>query len=944
MIAERSDGLQNVLHMSMTPTRRPSVAVVVSTNGTERLGSTLAAVEQQVYEPGAVAVVGSATAFASEGHGQNVSVAASLSDAVTSVSRHAEYVWFLSEGAVPTPDALRAALVDADRAEASIVGSKIIGEKGSLVSVGLVTDVFGVPYTGIDISEIDQGQYDVVRDVAAVSGTSMLVRTDLLAGLGGIDEEMTRQPAAIDLAQRARLKGARIVISPASVVFYDTDAADHSRWRAEAGRIRGVLKVYGPLTLLWIVPLDFIMGIVEMVVSLFLGRWLVGDFVKAWGLNLMQLPNTISARQRARKGRVVGDEELFRYQRRGSVKMVRLGAATTKAVQSKIPGEDKLSIESIGDELRRPVFVVGVLAVLFVLLAARNLWSDGFPAVGYTLPFPSDGGNALSGYAGGWNPAGLGSPDALRPLIAIAALAKMITLNAPTFPEYALGAGALLAGIWGVTALLRTWSVAAAPGLIAGIVYVAGPASQGISGNTDIGTLLALGVFPWVLRLALKPVRGDVWIMLSRGASIVLALGLLGALSPLMLLVPAPVILIYALARFKDGDAWRGFVLTLVGTAGGALLLSPWIWTANFSAIARAGYAYWHLSSVVAVAGAVVAVAAVVASKKTFGVPAAWASVLIGVGLLGSRSGDFGFGVETESVSLALLSLGIAIAIGITAHGVSQPGRKGWRRFVLGGAGVGIVVLIVASLTIVLGGRIGLPGDRFKSAFEFTLATDGEAEISRILVVGPRDLLPGDSRTIQGGTYRVVSAPFPDLGEVRLAQSLPFDDLLAEKLRQIVSGETRRAGGELAVFGIRWIVVMGDSRGSDADEISLAWRDVFAGQLDLLPLTAAISNAVFVTDISSVSRALTNTGTKWPRNGWNYSGEPEPSSRLFLAENADEGWGPGPRVTTEQRNELSAELGVAIYTPDVGARTQGVFVLMAVVILIGFVVWGRRRS
>jgi hypothetical protein len=927
----------------MTQTLRMSVAAVVVTNGSGELDATLTAIGTQVYELVSVVVVGDDSIADAIDTESVASVLPSLAGAVEAVGTAVDFLWVLAEGAMPMPDALKAAIADAARTDAGLVGSKIIGVDDALISVGLVTDAFGVPYSGLDTSEVDQGQYDVVRDVAAVAGSSLLIRRDLLSGLGGVDPRLAPQAAAIDIAQRARLMGARVVVSPASEVRYELEAPHDVRWREEAGRIRSMLKVYSPLTLLWAIPLDFLLGLIEVVVSIFLGKWYGFDFVKAWGWNLIHLPSTMGSRHRARSDRVVGDEELFRYQRRGSVKMVAVSSASASALRSRLPGDDRFNADVIGEEIRQPAFVIGVLAVLFVLVASRNLWSDGFPAVGYTLPFPVIGSDALTAYAGGWNPAGLGSADALRPLVAIAGLAKAVTFNASSLSEYVLGAGALLAGIWGMMRLLRTWSIAAAPGLIAGVVYVAGPAAQGIAGNTDLGTLLGLGVLPWALRLVMKPVAGGNVAVFTRIAGVILTFAILGAFSPLLLLVPVPVVTVYVLVRFSDGDALRALILALVGAAGGALLLSPWIWSASFERIASAGYAYWYLSPVVAVAGGVVLLAGVVGTRGMLGLIAAWGAFIAGVGLFISRSGDFGLGVESESAGLAALSLGTAIAIGVVAQSVTSRDGAGWRRFVLGAGAVGVLILVVASLTILLGGRIGLPGDRFKTAFEFTQATEGYAETSRILVVGPPHLLPGDSRTIDGGSYRVVSAPVPDIGEVWLSAPLEFDAALEETLAMVISGETKRVGGALALFGVRWIVVMGDSRGADSEPESIAWRDVFAGQLDLLPLTATVDNTVFITDIHPVSRALTTSGNSWPRIGWTYSGDAEPGRRVFVAENPDDGWGPGPRLTTESMNEISAEAGTATYTADAGRRTQALVVLVAIVLLVGLATWGRKK-
>ncbi|NIV89170.1 MAG: hypothetical protein GWN35_20835, partial [Actinobacteria bacterium] len=82
---------------------------------------------------------------------------------------------------------LGALAVDGPRADASIAGSKILrdDEPDRFVSVGFATDVFAAPYTGLQPDEVDQEQYDVIRDVAAVSAASMLIRRDLLMGLGG---------------------------------------------------------------------------------------------------------------------------------------------------------------------------------------------------------------------------------------------------------------------------------------------------------------------------------------------------------------------------------------------------------------------------------------------------------------------------------------------------------------------------------------------------------------------------------------------------------------------------------------------------------------------------------------------------------------------------------------------------------------------------------------
>ena len=153
--------------------------------------------------------------------------------------------------------------------------------------------------------------------------------------------------------------------------------------------------MYGPLTVAWSVPAAFLSGFAQAAMSLLLGRWLFFNWLRAWGWNLLRLPDTLRERRKARRGREVGDEELFRYQVGGSIALKATASQLADQVRRRLPGEDTTSMEIIGRELRRPSFVVGIGAVLFILLAGRSLWAGGLPAVGYSLPFPDSGLAAL---------------------------------------------------------------------------------------------------------------------------------------------------------------------------------------------------------------------------------------------------------------------------------------------------------------------------------------------------------------------------------------------------------------------------------------------------------------------------------------------------------------------------------------------------------------------
>ena len=151
----------------------------------------------------------------------------------------------------------------------AVAGSKLLrsDDPERLLAIGIATDVFVEPYLGIDEDEIDHGQYDVVRDVAAVSGASLLIRRDLVRGLGGPDPAMAPGAAAIDICQRARLRGARVVVVPSSEVAFPADRLAPETWREEAGRIRAMIKVYSLLTLVWALPVRFLIGLIDAFVA-----------------------------------------------------------------------------------------------------------------------------------------------------------------------------------------------------------------------------------------------------------------------------------------------------------------------------------------------------------------------------------------------------------------------------------------------------------------------------------------------------------------------------------------------------------------------------------------------------------------------------------------------------------------------------------------------------
>jgi len=919
--------------MSAASAEAPPISVVVAivADHLDGLPATLAALRRQVYEPVRIAIAGgdaAARRIAGEVGAEWVSSVATVIDkADPSVS----HVWVLGAGAEPRPDALRALVTEAERVEAGVAGSKLLrrDQPEQLVSVGVATDVFGSPYTGLEDGEIDAGQYDVVRDVAAVGGASLLIRRDLARGLGGPDTHLAPGAAAIDICQRARLRGGRVVVIPSSEVLVPEMLS--GGWREEAGQIRSMLKVYSLITLLWAIPARLLLGLFEAIVAPFMGRWTLFRWLAAWGWNLVQLPSTIRARLTIRRHRAVGDTELFRFQLRGSAELRRLAGETGARLRERLPGDDRLSLIELGRELRQPAIVVGAVALGLVLVSTRTLWG-GFPSTGFSLPLPTSGRALVGAYAGGWNPAGFGGVEPLQPFLGFAGLVQAILFDRGPLASGLLMAGAALAGVWGTTRLVRTWGVEAVPGLLAGLVLVAGPATRAIGAETGLGTLVALGALPWALRVPLARWPHTRWAQLGRLAATAWVSGIVAVGAPLLVVVAPASLIILALITPREPGPWRAALLSVLGSALTLPLLLPWAAVADLNRYVSAGDAYWEPGLALAAAVGVALLATVIAAPRRLGQVAGWGGVLAAGGGLVSRTSDLGGGREMQLAGMAVAALGSAIVVGVAFEVIRQLRLvTGWRRLVAGVGVVAAAAVTASTVLVVLPGRGGLPADDLNRVMGFTAAATGDPGSSRVLLIGPVDELPGQSRTVRGAPYRVVSAPQPALWEAWLPERGAADEAFEATLDAIIDGESFRAGDDLAQFGIRWVIFTGDT----------PLTTVFDGQLDLAPLDG-LPAPTYASEAANPVRAVTDGGAPWRWTGTGYVGEPDATARVVISELANTRWGPA-RVEAGWGNDLSAADGEITFRAIASRTTQAASALGLFVVLVLLSWWGRRR-
>lgn len=884
-------------------------------------------VRRQVYGVGSLTVIGGGDDGSRASARLGVQHAMDFASWLSDLGSESDYIWLVHGDARPRPDALGALVAEALRSDASIVGSKILmaDDPRFLESIGSSTDVFGELYSGLDPHEVDLEQYDVVRDVASVSAVSVLTRRDLFMGLGGPDPLLSPRVAGQDLSQRARLAGGRVMVAPASEVLHVGRCQDDAIWRDQAGRMRAMFKAYRWPTLVWVIPIGLIIGLIDGVARLFLGtfRPLV-DFVAALFWNIARLPSTFAARKRFHRVRQTGDEELFRYQVGGSARIRSLGTDIGERFGWIVDDEPgvvtRAELES-ESSLAGPV--VAGLALLTLGIGTRVVWLSTGNAVGFWLPAHPDAGSVLSSYAGGWNPAGLGSPESLHPASAMVAAVQWLLGGWQGATPLVSGL-ALLSGAIGISRLLDRMGVTGSARHLAGLVYLLGPFAGRFTAEAYWPGLISLGALPWlidsvVVRWPLGPRRRA-----GRVAQMTLSAGLVSAFAPVAAAVVIVAVIVAALT-FSRFSRWSALGWSIVATVLGADLVAPYLLGVAPSSITAGplGVSIWPHPIALALAG-VAAVGAVAFGRDRVSRVAAWGAGMVAIALAASVIMDGG---ELLVALIDLASLGLAVLVGAALDVDLLRTRLSIVGQATAAAAAGVIVL--ATLVAVPNGRAGMPPDEWGGALTFADELVSGSAGERVLIVGDPASIPGGFRVGNGYAYRLVTGATPTLDQAWLAPQRIGDRALADTLASIDTSTDVRPGARLAQFAIRWVVVV-----DDAPPIRSLRSQVDLAERGFDPSIAVYENLAFRGRVIGPD-AVWETG-RVEANG------PGGEGRVRVADNADPGWVPDWQQD-DWANSLSAETGLVSFRAD--AVRAGLAWASLAIMLTALVVawWGRER-
>ncbi len=793
--------------------------------------------------------------------------AAALGEALRSaVAERADYVVFLSGDTVLASEAVSAMVDAAERMEGvGVVGPKVLDatDPAVLREIGMSVDLFGHPYSPLERGEIDQGQYDRIREVFYVAPEAMLVSTDAVARTGTPDERLERGPGAMDFCWRARLAGFRVLWTPTAVALQPAGARARATrrfggggpiYQRERGALAAVLKNDGFLTLLWLLPLAFGQMIVRVLYYLLSRRFEDAyQILAAWGWNVAHLLGTGRRRARAQSVRSLPDRRIRQFMAPTLLRLNLWWRTFSEALRPQdVAAQADAPRPSLAARVRtlsiaHPVAVAWVVGAIVAAVAYRHLLTASPLTGGALAGFPDSPRGFFGEFVSGLRHTALGGGAPASPALPMLGLASVLTFANPSLAQKVLLLALPVFAAVGFYRAVRTIPVAPAAATIGAACYALAPITLWSLSEGRLPEAVFLAGLPWLAARLIwffgsnPPRRRVRWIV---GAAVGLAA--LGAFFPGVFLAGAIVALI-AVAIPGGGGRMRGTGRVLMAAGGTVLLAVPVVVgiaassgrsladslaPSSFADVLRAvvGQAPgdWALAFFLPV-GAALGLAFAGGPKAR---PAARSALMALAGIYLAWAAANGWlpvwlSNPAAYAGLAAFAMASLIAMGIDSVATSLP--KPNRTF--DGARIASVAL-VAVVTIGVAGQVVQAvrgawdiGGRDRLAPAYAVVEPDNGVAYRVLWLGA----PRAEHLPPPGGVAMGSAGFRD-SAVRFSVTAPagasaYDMArplsgsgfasLTRTLDAVLNGPTRHAGSLLAPYGIHYVVgAIGDLPGA----------------------------------------------------------------------------------------------------------------------------------
>src|SRR4051794_9519220 len=842
--------------MDPQPQAPSVVAVVVACDPGEWLTDTLTALGEQDYPNLSVLVF---DAGSSENGGLAARIApvlpdayvrrvegspgygAAANEALAAVEGSAFYL-FCHDDVAPDTGAVRLLVEEALRSNAGMVGPKFVQweRPERLADVGLAVNKLGAGHSLIERGEMDQEQHDSVRDVFAVPGAFVLVRSDLFEALGGFDPEMSDHGGDVDLGWRAQVVGARVLVAPDARVRHLDVEELRSVTREDTpvvearDRVRAILKNYSAFHLVRVVPQALLAAFIDFITGAFSGsRGRARAPVSAWTWNLRHLGELRPLRQKVQRSRTIPDSDVRRLQVGGTARRAAAGDLELGEREGAITKGSRSVADAFAVASARQALIVWALIAVLLFVGSRHLFSGTFPSVGQLAAFPRRATLTLHNFISGLRVTGLGTDAPVPAAPGFLGLGGLVLIGAMGLLQRVLVLGALPVGVIGVWRFTRPleWTRAR---LVATVVYTSIPLAANGLARGRWPALVAYLVAPWLVGALVRATGLEPWARAGQTtsrASAILRLGLLlavaGAFVPSLALVAVAVALGLVLGSVLVGGARAalGAMTVAAGAVGAAfILLFPWSlhlvlpgreWAASAGAAPNPahapGFGALLRFQIGPVGGAPLGWAFVVAAALPLVVGRGWrfawavrlwavALVCVAISWAAGRGWVFS-GVQVRDAMLgpAALALAGAAGLGMVAFETDLVRyRFGVRQLAAVAAAGAVVAGVISILPAVATGRWYTPTNDIAQSTAWMQVEAAKGSF-RTLWVGDPDVLPGTGWRIQNGlAYALSRDGPPQADQLWPGSSAGATRRVASALAVARDGRTTRLGHLLA--------------------------------------------------------------------------------------------------------------------------------------------------
>jgi len=862
----------------------------------------------------------------------------------------ADYLLLVHDDAALAPDAVERLLEGAEGIKGvervGIVGPKIVDwdEPRILREVGRSTDRFGHPYTPLQDGELDQGQYDRVLEVLFVSSAVMLVSREAWQRTGPFDERFEGHHDDLDFCWRARLAGFRVLMTPLATARHrDATARGErgqeqrsrsTRYYAERAALASMLKDYGVLTLLWLLPAYTVLGVARILYMALSRRFEDAfDLLAAWAWNILHLPGTLRRRIRAQSVRSVADRKIRPFM----ASTFRLPRWFERAEEILDEGLEELEDEELGRPLPRraagvaaghPVLLGSILAIGLGAMAVRHLVGPEILSGGALASFPADLRDFFGELGSGVRTTVLGGVQPGSPALAGLGAGSWVAFGSTSLAQKVLlGAMPALAGVAMYRAMARqTGSPASA--VVAAAVYVLSAIMLWAFSEGRLSLLVVLAVLPlawdridaaFARRTPERPFRFGV------GLGVALSIG--AAFAPALVLPVGAFAVANLIAGRRRG---RGSVLVALAVAVAALLAFPVVLAAAgepaaalTSSIGTADV--WFLLRLAPGSGpgtwavaAFLPLAAIVCFAGA-GDPQrgrAWRALFVAVaGTVLAWASVAGHLPVALTDAPAWLAAAAVAESALVAYGLSTFAR-GLERQAFGARQLGVAVLTIL-LSVGIAAQAlqvtfaewairpsGLPPAwpviASSSAGEFRILWLGAPSGERFPAPGgdPIALAEAGEETVRFGLTDRDGVTALDEGRAR---SGPGYEELHGILETLLGGGTRHLGALLGPFGVRYLIAEeGDLPAGVADRLSdqLDLDRVPAGGLTIFR-NAAVLPTAFISanapvpdrsDLGAIQASPDVIARALEGGGETFTGTADAAGHVVVSEQFDAGW------------------------------------------------------